>query len=172
MGEIVFVTGGARSGKSRWALEYALKQSGKKLFVATAIPKDEEMLERVKKHKEERGKEWDLAEEGFNLASALTEKGNKYDVILVDCLTLWVSNLMMCCDENEIAKHFDALLGTLKKSKQKIILVSNDVGMGIVPINELARKFRDMAGILNQKIARMADKAVLMVSGLPVYLTG
>jgi len=169
-GEIVFVTGGARSGKSSWAMEYASNVPGKKLFIATAEARDEEMVRRIKKHREDRGSDWDVAEETIKIASVVSDKCSEYDVILIDCLTLWVSNLM--ASKLEVEKCFDELTRSLEgvKDKSLIILVSNEVGMGIVPLNKLARDFRDMAGTLNQKVAKTADKAVLVVSGLPLYL--
>jgi len=168
---VIFVTGGARSGKSRWAMEYALQEGGKKLFVATARAEDDEMRERIKKHKDERGTEWVLVEEPVNLPFVIKNKSREYDVILIDCLTLWLSNVMM----DNAFEHFDKLIHALNNIQRqdrsvKVILVSNEVGMGIVPANSIARDFRDMAGTMNQQVAKISDKAVFIASGLPLYL--
>jgi len=168
---VIFVTGGARSGKSSWAMEYALKQTGKKLFVATARVEDDEMRERIRKHKDERGAEWALVEEPVNLPLVIADKSKEYDVILVDCLTLWLSNIMM----DNASSHFDKLIHALENikkqdAKARVVLVSNEVGMGIVPANSVAREFRDLAGIINQRVAKTSDKAVFVASGLPLYL--
>ncbi len=173
--EIVFVTGGARSGKSTWALEQASGVEGKKLFIATAQAMDEEMSARIEAHKAERGREWDVCEEPLDISGAIGKNIGQYDVILVDCLTVWLSNIMMQkeyrIDETLLLLR-SVLMGLQSRSgtSRKVILVSNEVGMGIVPSNALARSFRDHAGRVNQCIADIADTAVFVVSGLPLYL--
>jgi len=179
---IIFITGGARSGKSSFALRRAEKIKGKKLFIATAQPLDAEMEARIVQHRKERGPEWDTAEVPLKIGETLKKKGIFYEVILIDCLTLWLSNLM-----GELAKTgnaaavetIDSLVTGLKDMRQSphrfdnlfsIFIVSNEVGMGIVPGNKQSRIFRDMAGRLNQEIARIADEAYLMVSGLPLQV--
>lgn len=179
MKNIIFITGGSRSGKSRFALEKANSFSGKKVYIATAEPLDEEMRERIERHKKERGREWFTMEEPLKLAELIRELKGQYDVILLDCLTLWLSNLMMA--DKEVSGEIEEFIATLKKLKDSpafslrpsaFFIVSNEVGMGIVPENELARKFRDMAGLLNQRVAELADEVYLMVSGIPVKIRG
>lgn len=176
---IVFITGGARSGKSRFALEKANSMNGKKIYIATAEPLDEEMKERIKRHKEERGREWLTMEEPIKIPKLLRELKGECDVILLDCLTLWLSNLMVAGKElsGEIEEFIADLKGIKNSSSsclQPLVLfiVSNEVGMGIVPENELARRFRDLAGMLNQRVAEIADEVYFMVSGIPLKIKG
>ncbi|MDF1589882.1 MAG: bifunctional adenosylcobinamide kinase/adenosylcobinamide-phosphate guanylyltransferase [Desulfobacterales bacterium] len=181
---IIFITGGARSGKSSFALRQAEKIDGRKLFIATAQPLDAEMAERVKTHREERSPEWDTAEVSSEIGETLENNGPYYQVILIDCLTLWLFNVMgghaetSDC-ETKVIETIDTLMNRLQdvqRSPQRfenlssIFFVSNEVGMGIVPGNRSARIFRDMAGRLNQKVAQIADEVYLMVSGLPLQL--
>lgn len=174
---IVFITGGARSGKSRFALEKANSMNGKKVYIATAEPLDEEMRERIKRHKEERGREWLTMEEPIKIPKLLRELKGECDVILLDCLTLWLSNLMVAGRElsGEIEEFIAALKGIKNSSSSclqplALFIVSNEVGMGIVPENELARRFRDLAGMLNQRVAEIADEVYFLVSGIPLKI--
>jgi adenosylcobinamide kinase/adenosylcobinamide-phosphate guanylyltransferase len=168
MGKIIFITGGARSGKSSFALESAAKHEGKRAYVATAQALDSEMKERIERHRKERGSEWDTFEEPMDLAKALPPLGSVYDVIIIDCLTIWLSNLML--SEVEVGREVEGLITALREVNTNVFVVSNEVGMGIVPDNETARRFRDMAGSLNQKVADAADEAYLVVSGIPVRI--
>ena len=168
MGKIIFITGGARSGKSSLALEKAAKHEGKKAYVATAQALDAEMKERIDRHRKERGSDWDTFEEPTDVAQSLVPLGRVYDVIIIDCLTIWLSNHMF--SEGEVGGEVEGLIAALKESKTNVFVVSNEVGMGIVPDNETARLFRDMAGSLNQKVADVADEAYLVVSGMPVRI--
>jgi adenosylcobinamide kinase/adenosylcobinamide-phosphate guanylyltransferase len=168
MGKIIFITGGARSGKSSLALEKAAKHEGQKAYVATAQALDSEMKERIDRHRKERGSDWDTFEEPNDVAQALVPLGRVYDVIIIDCLTIWLSNIMF--SEGEVDGEIEGLMDALKKLKTNVFLVSNEVGMGIVPDNETARIFRDMAGTLNQKVADMADEAYLVVSGISMKI--
>jgi adenosylcobinamide kinase/adenosylcobinamide-phosphate guanylyltransferase len=169
---IVLVTGGARSGKSNFALELAEKLEGKRLFLATAEALDEEMGQRIQKHRKQRGNRWNTIEEPIYLGKALRPILGLYNTIIVDCLTLWMSNLLgkYPNHEEKITKVTDDFLSCMVEFKGTIIVVSNEVGMGIVPGNRSARIFRDMAGQLNQKVAKIADKVYLIVSGLPLQL--
>jgi adenosylcobinamide kinase/adenosylcobinamide-phosphate guanylyltransferase len=168
---IVFITGGARSGKSSFAISEALKIAGKKAFIATAEATDREMEERIKRHKQDRGNRWKTFEEPVAVARLVEEISVRYPVIVIDCLTLWLANVMMSGmnAEKEI-RDLTAVLRALKKTK--LFVVSNEVGMGIVPENELARKFRDMAGRLNQKVASASDEVYITLSGIPVKIKG
>ena len=170
--ELVLVLGGARSGKSSWALRYTEENYQTYLFLATAQIFDEEMAEKVKRHKESRGPKWNLLEEPLEIAETLKTKCDDLEAILLDCLTVWQSNVLLIKGEEEIGFYKDQLLKTLSTRKQAIIIVSNEVGAGIVPENRLGRKFRDYAGQLNQEVAALADKVLFLVAGLPIYLKG
>lgn len=170
---MAFICGGAKSGKSSFALRLAESFPAPYLYVATGEARDEEMLTRILRHQQERGPAWKTREEPLALAEALLQADGRYGVILVDCLTLWVSNLLTRENQpTEVAAEADRLCRVLEAMATPVILVSNEVGWGIVPDNPLARSFRDEAGLLHQKIAALADLAVLVVSGLPVYLKG
>lgn len=170
-GRIVFVTGGARSGKSGFALSEALKITGKKAFLATAEATDKEMEDRIKRHKRDRGSGWKIFEEPIHIARLVKEIDGQYPAIVVDCLTLWLANVMMSGLDAE--KETDRLMAVLKAMKKsKVFLVSNEVGMGIVPENELARRFRDMAGRLNQRVTAIADEVYITLSGIPMKIKG
>jgi adenosylcobinamide kinase/adenosylcobinamide-phosphate guanylyltransferase len=166
---VVFITGGARSGKSSLALSEALKMSGRKAFVATAQATDKEMEDRIKRHKKDRGNGWKTFEEPLSLAALIRKIDGQYPVIVVDCLTLWLANVMMSGldAEKEIGRLTSALRGMKRSS---LFIVSNEVGMGIVPENELARRFRDMAGKLNQRVAAIAGEVFITVSGIPLKI--
>jgi adenosylcobinamide kinase/adenosylcobinamide-phosphate guanylyltransferase len=158
---VILIGGGARSGKSRSALEKARAIEGSRAFVATAQPFDEEMATRIDRHRAERGEEFTTIEEPLDLARAIADA--RFDVILVDCLTLWLSNIMFANRDS------DAETGSLVNAAQAaagtVIFVTNEVGSGIVPDNALAREFRDRAGILNQRIANAAQEVYWMVFG-------
>lgn len=172
MKEIILITGGCKSGKSHHALNLADNITGdKKIFIATCIPFDEEMKDRIRRHKEERSKTWHTIEEPVLLSEAISQWSAKSDIILVDCLTLWINNIMLQnADIDKISESIQKLVSSLKNSDCPVILVSNEVGSGIVPDNELARFFRDAAGLVNQKIASIANWVIWMVAGIPVVI--
>ena len=165
MGKSILVTGGARSGKSAIAEGLALKLPGRPVYVATAQARDGEMSERIARHRMRRGEDWRTVEEPLDLAGAL-EATDGVGARLVDCLTLWLSNLMEA-GRDPVAEG-DALVRSLAAQSAPVILVTNEVGSGIVPENALARAFRDAAGELNQAIARASDEVYLAVSGCPL----
>lgn len=173
--KLIFILGGARSGKSAYALKLAEAMASKKLYLATAQALDKEMAEKIKKHKKQRGNNWTTIEEPIKLADVI-RGDKKHDVILLDCLTLWVSNLMskesgVRSQKSEVIyKNINQLISTCKKSKANIVVVSNEVGLGIVPDNPLARKFRDIAGIANQKMAEAADEVYFVAAGMPMRM--
>ena len=170
MSNVFYVTGGARSGKSSFALQLAAR-SEKRIFLATAEPFDDEMKSRIGKHREERGEQFITVEEPLYPEQALRNLPGGSEVVLLDCLTVWAGNLMHFFeDEGEIKKRIDCLLEVLRQPPCDIILVSNEVGMGIVPENAMARRFRDIAGIVNQNVASIATEAYLLCSGLAVRL--
>jgi adenosylcobinamide kinase/adenosylcobinamide-phosphate guanylyltransferase len=163
---VILIGGGARSGKSRYALEKARSIPGTRIFVATAQPSDEEMTARIRSHRQERGEEFTTIEEPIELPRIISE--TKFDVLVIDCLTLWLSNIMFAppknCDIEALEKAVESAAGT-------IIFVTNEVGSGIVPTDHaLSREFRDRAGILNQRIASLACEVYLMVFGQPLRI--
>jgi adenosyl cobinamide kinase/adenosyl cobinamide phosphate guanylyltransferase len=171
---VVLVLGGARSGKSRYARILGEAFDGRRLFVATAQALDDEMTQRVENHKRERGDLWETLEEPTEIISAIIDGQKRHDVILIDCLTLWLSNLLMAHgdDHEKIESDVQELVGCLEHTRTPVILVSNEVGLSIVPDNRLGRVFRDLAGRLNQRIARVADRVVFMVAGIPTDIKG
>ncbi len=169
-GRVILVLGGARSGKSAFA-ERLMAQSGlAKIYLATSQIFDGEMEERVDLHRARRGEDWHLVEEPVDLGGALAQHACEDGAILVDCLTLWVTNLMMA--EANIATLGDDLAARLQALPGTVVLVSNEVGQGIVPDNKMAREFRDYAGLLHQKIAAIADEVYFVTAGLPQKLKG
>jgi adenosylcobinamide kinase/adenosylcobinamide-phosphate guanylyltransferase len=172
--EIIFVIGGCRSGKSTYALQTAEKvPAERKIFIATCVPQDNEMKQRVARHQKERSQNWLTVEEPLHLPEAILKNSPKADVMLVDCLTLWVSNLLMETDDEEkLEEAISQLIDTLEKATCPIVLVSNEVGTGIVPENRLARQYRDIIGLANQAVAKTAGKVIWMVAGIPVTVKG
>ena len=162
---IILITGGARSGKSVRAEARASAFAGKPVYIATAQALDTEMRERIARHRARRGNEWIEHETPLELVPALkaTDGGGAR---LVDCLTLWLSNLLHA--QRDWLKETERLAESLRAQKSPVVLVTNEVGLGIVPDNALARQFRDAAGAMNQAIARAADEVELVVAGLPV----
>jgi adenosylcobinamide kinase/adenosylcobinamide-phosphate guanylyltransferase len=159
---VILVGGGARSGKSRYALEKARSIEGTRAFIATAEPWDEEMADRIRRHQGERGAEFVTIEAPLELARAIAEA--RFDVVIVDCLTLWLSNLMLA--NQNVDAETSALIDAAREAPGTVIFVTNEVGSGIVPTdNALSREFRDHAGILNQRIAAIAGEVYFMVFG-------
>lgn len=178
MKKLVLITGGARSGKSSYALELAESLGERRLFVATCPSVDPEMSERVRRHKEERrGRGWETNECEVELDQVFENLGSQFDVILIDCLTLWVNNILyyferkgQVVDDHDIKRLCSSWLQAAKKFPGTIICVSNEVGLGIVPDNSLARKYRDLVGTSNQFVGRNADEVALVSCGIPLYL--
>lgn len=167
MGKITFILGGTRSGKSKYAVNLANKYK-RVGFIATCMPLDKEMKKRISHHKASRPKNWKTFENYLNLEAVLKQNAFDFDIFIIDCLTLMVSNLLFKgMKEKIIEDKIKSLFGVLKKIKTNSIIVSNEVGLGIVPSNKLARDFRDVAGRINQIAAEKADNVFLMVSGLP-----
>jgi adenosylcobinamide kinase/adenosylcobinamide-phosphate guanylyltransferase len=172
MGKLVFILGGARSGKSTYAISLAKKYK-KVAFIATAHALDREMKKRIQWHQKVRPQEWKTYEEPENPAPLIKKIGNLYECILLDCLTLLISNLILKkYREEKIIKTINALLSASKDKKAKIIMVSNEVGLGLVPANKLGRNFRDIAGKINQLIAVQADEVFFAISGIPIKIKG
>ncbi len=171
MCKILLITGGARSGKSSYALNKAKTNKGKVAFIATCEPKDSEMKERIALHRAARPKNWTTFEVPCDIVSLLKKIAPSYKTVVIDCLTLWITNLIMKkTDDATIEKTTQKMLDTLKKYKGNAIFVTNEVGLGIVPDNKLARRFRDIAGRVNQAIARQADEMYFMISGIALKI--
>ncbi|MFN4274775.1 MAG: bifunctional adenosylcobinamide kinase/adenosylcobinamide-phosphate guanylyltransferase [Ferrovibrio sp.] len=166
--KITLILGGARSGKSRLAEDLAQKRNGKLVYIATAEAWDDEMRTRIAEHKARRGDRWHDIEAPIAIAEVLRALPADTGAVLVDCLTLWLSNLMHA--NRDIAAETAGLLTALDAVRFPVLLVSNEVGLGIVPDNKLARDFRDHQGRLNQAVAARADHAVFMAAGLPLVL--
>ena len=168
---LALILGGTRSGKSSYALDLARNFPVPRLYLATAEAGDEEMAARIAKHRQDRGEGWDTVEVPLELTGAIAGAQGRYQVILADCLTLWLSNwLIRGGDSAELKGVCLDLVNILKKTATPTILVSNEVGWGIVPEHTLAREFRDWAGWLHQLLAAAADLVVLMVAGLPLMV--
>jgi adenosylcobinamide kinase / adenosylcobinamide-phosphate guanylyltransferase len=164
---VTLVLGGARSGKSRHAESLA---QGEKHYVATAQAFDDEMRDRISFHQTQRGDGWNTHEEQIGLPRKLAEIDGAGRFILVDCLTLWLSNLML--SDRDWKGPATALCGVLQRMQSDVVLVSNEVGMGIVPETPLGRAFRDAQGTLNQQVAKVSDRVVFVAAGLPLVLKG
>ncbi len=168
--EIVLVLGGARSGKSAFALEYVEKNYESYVFLATAEVLDDEMAHRVDLHRKARGPKWQVREEPIEIARVLAPGNCDVDAVLIDCTTVWLSNVLLQKGADRVPAYENALLEALARSDRSVIIVSNEVGSGIVPEHPLGRQYRDMAGSLNQRMAAAADRVFLVVAGLPVQL--
>ena len=167
----VLILGGCRSGKSSFALERCNQISGPKIFIATSQPFDEEMHDRVKAHQQERGKEWQTIEEPVNIHEKINKFSRTTNAILVDCLTLWIFNLIeKKYDTDQLLAIIGKLEDSIETSQSPIFFVSNEVGSGIVPENKLARIFRDNAGLVNQKIAKKVEVVYYTVAGIPMKI--
>jgi adenosylcobinamide kinase/adenosylcobinamide-phosphate guanylyltransferase len=165
---VTLVLGGAGSGKSDYAETLVENQAGAWVYLATAEPLDDEMAERVRRHRARRSSRWTTVEQALELTRALETEAGAGRVVLVDCLTLWLSNLMAA--ERDVAAESEALTEALGGLAGPVVLVANEVGLGIVPDNALARAFRDHAGRLHQGVAGVAQRVVFMAAGLPLVL--
>jgi adenosylcobinamide kinase / adenosylcobinamide-phosphate guanylyltransferase len=161
MASITFITGGARSGKTRYALE--ADGSSPRTYIATAELLDDEMRERAARHQRERGTLWRTIEEPFELAPLITELNG---LVVIDCLTIWLSNWLLR-DESQVERNIGQLCSALQATTCQVRAISNEVGSSIVPENALARRFRDWSGLMNQRVAGVADAVYLMVCGIP-----
>ncbi|CAG36682.1 bifunctional adenosylcobinamide kinase/adenosylcobinamide-phosphate guanylyltransferase [Desulfotalea psychrophila] len=174
MAELILVTGGSRSGKSSFALDLAEKKSERRIFVATCPVVDGELTERVRLHKEERlGRGWTTCEEELDLARAIATSNGEDGVVLIDCLTLWINNLMFFHEQDgkafsteQLRKQCQFFLAEVELLSGTVICVTNEVGLGIVPDNALARRYRDLVGICNQLIAENASEVYLVTCGI------
>lgn len=172
--KVALVLGGARSGKSRYGLSLAESFPAPRLFLATGEARDGEMAARIAAHQEERGPGWETRETPLELPEAIGQGQGRYGAILVDCLTMWLANLMLreTATDDDLQAASRRLLALLEKLATPTIFISNEVGLGIVPESPLARRYRDSLGWLHQQVARAADLVVLVVAGLPLVLKG
>ncbi|WP_404937489.1 bifunctional adenosylcobinamide kinase/adenosylcobinamide-phosphate guanylyltransferase [Pseudomonas sp. JDS08PS003] len=166
------ILGGARSGKSRLAEKLATDSALEVIYIATSQPLDGEMNQRIAHHRERRPSQWRLIEEPLELARVLQQAAGTGRCLLVDCLTLWLTNLLMLEDEQRLAIEREALLQCVATLPGEIIFVSNETGMGVVPLGELTRRYVDEAGWLHQALAERCQRVVLTVAGLPLTLKG
>jgi adenosylcobinamide kinase/adenosylcobinamide-phosphate guanylyltransferase len=177
MSHLIYISGGCRSGKSHYAQQLAEGLPGQRAYIATCPQIDHEMADRIERHQQQRaGRGWHTIEAPVNLGKAI-EEAEEFDVLLIDCLTLWINNLLyaaeQCGDslnEHDIQNKCLKLIATCHQQSQTIIFVSNELGMGLVPMDATSRRYRDCLGRCNQTIAQSCDEAVFMVSGLPLIL--
>ncbi|MEK7450020.1 MAG: bifunctional adenosylcobinamide kinase/adenosylcobinamide-phosphate guanylyltransferase [Planctomycetota bacterium] len=171
MGKLILILGGTRSGKSRYAVELAKQLDGKTVYLATMKCDDEEMKERIKKHKESRPESWQTVEEGQKCDEILLNLRGLCEVAVIDCLTNLIANLLeQFEEEKQVLSCVETMLKIIAESNFTVLMVSNEVGSGIVPVTPLGRKFRDIAGLTNQLAARYADEVYLMTAGIPVRI--
>jgi adenosylcobinamide kinase/adenosylcobinamide-phosphate guanylyltransferase len=171
---VILILGGVRSGKSRYAQQLA-QRANRVTFVATAERRDDaEMLQKIERHRAERPSDWKTIEEPLDLANVVKSAGTDCEVLLIDCLTLFASNLLEAHGEDlaHAQSRIDDLCTALQSALCTVILVSNEVGSGVVPAYALGRRFRDLVGEINQRVAAVADSVLLMVAGLPLALKG
>lgn len=177
VGKLFLVTGGARSGKSRYAEELVESFGGEVVYVATLEPEDEEMRRRVERHRAQRSRDWRTVEAPFDVAEAI--KRAEEPVILLDCLSGWVSNLLLAHEEqgeeavlDAVLGAVDGLVGVFRESEKTVVVVTNEVGSGVVPAHRLGRWYRDALGLANQRVAAAADAVCLVTVGIPIVLKG
>ena len=169
--KLILILGGVRSGKSRYAQQLASDAGKRVLFLATAEAGDDEMKQRIAKHKSSRPQTWRTIEESIDISSALRSEAANTDVVIIDCITVWLSNLLLReggTTEDEVMAYIERLVDVYNKGNATYIIVSGEVGMGIVPEHPMGRIFRDYLGLANQRLAGKADRVVLMVAGIPV----
>lgn len=173
MSTITFVTGGCRSGKSSYAQRYAESVGPVRVYLATSQALDDEMRKRIDAHQASRGQGWTTVEEPIDIVPALLSASQHADVILLDCVTLWVTNCLMAgMDDEDVFARTNDLVRALDDLPCAVVIVSNEVGSGIVPEHALARRFRDLTGAVNQRLAACASTVVLSVSGIPLAVKG
>ena len=166
------ILGGARSGKSRLAEQVAQQLAQPVVYVATAQALDAEMRERIQHHQQQRPEDWELCEEPIYLAEQLVKLDRPNQTILVDCLTLWMSNLLIHTDSNLQVQECQKLLEVVANLQSELILVSNETGLGVVPMGQISRRFVDETGRLHQQLGQIAEKVVFCVAGFPMILKG
>lgn len=166
------ILGGVKSGKSRLAEQIALDSGLNVTYIATACADDNEMQQRIQHHQQSRPTYWQTIEEPLHLAATIQQHNHRQQCVLIDCLTLWLTNLLMHDDDSLLATELDALVNTINQLDCTLIMVSNETNMGIVPMGELSRRYCDEIGLLHQRLAQQCDTVILIVAGLPHILKG
>jgi adenosylcobinamide kinase/adenosylcobinamide-phosphate guanylyltransferase len=170
---LIYIAGGARSGKSRYAVDLAQRLAKRVVFVATCRPTDDDLKDRIRRHRRERPRHWRTIENRLDLWKIYSDVKGRADLVLIDCLTMYVAGRLVNGEpESKIMSRVDKLCKAAAASRLTTIIVSNEVGSGLVPTTEWGRQFRDYLGRANNQVARRADNAYLMVSGLPLVLKG
>lgn len=164
------ILGGIRSGKSRWAEQLAHTMQPSVTYIATAQAHDQEMQDRIQNHQKRRPLHWKLIEEPYSLGTQINNHQSPNCCLVIDCLTLWITNLLLHPDPLAWPQERALFLTALRDNQSSLIIVSNETGLGIIPLGELSRRFVDEAGVLHQELARQADTVIWMVAGLPQYL--
>lgn len=173
MARFIFILGGARSGKSSYAVKLAETLSRSVVYIATCVRPDKEMEQRIKRHKKSRPSYWQVIEEGRDVCASLNNIKRRYDVVIIDCLGLLVTNLLLeKRSDAQIISALQRIIQCISRHTATALVVSNDVGSGIIPDNLLGRRFRDLLGTANQMFARKADQVVWMQAGVPVKIKG
>ena len=166
------ILGGVKSGKSRLAEQQALDSGLTVSYIATAHAGDKEMQQRISHHQQSRPSHWQTIEEPLHLAAMIQQHNHPKHCVLVDCLTLWLTNLLLHQDDKLLKSEVDALVNTIKDLDCTLIMVSNETNMGIVPVGELSRRYCDEIGLLHQQLAQQCDSVILTIAGLPHILKG
>ena len=171
-GYITLITGGVKSGKSDYALELGREHGSQHAFIATATAGDDEMRLKIAAHKACRSGRWQTYEEPFAIASVLQRIGHDYTAVIIDCMTLWVSNLLTLRNlaDDEIEAAFSGLIEALNHAACQVIIVTNEVGLGVMPADRLARRYQNQLGAVNRRIAGVSDSVYMMISGIPVKI--
>jgi adenosylcobinamide kinase/adenosylcobinamide-phosphate guanylyltransferase len=171
-GRITLITGGVKSGKSAYALKLGQEHGAERAFIATATPGDDEMARKIAVHKAERAGRWQTYEEPCAIANVLNRIAAEHDVVLIDCMTLWVSNLLTLQNlgDDEIEAAFSGFVEALNNAACPVIVVTNEVGLGIMPADRLSRRYQNLLGAVNRLIAGLADRVYMMTSGIPVKI--
>jgi adenosylcobinamide kinase/adenosylcobinamide-phosphate guanylyltransferase len=170
--QLTLILGGSCSGKSRYALEYAKDLGEKKYLLATAQALDEGMATRIEAHKKRRPSDWTTVEESIKVPDVVGFLNRRADVVVIDCITLWLSNLLMVRNNHDLEKEGNALLEVIQRVDYSIVAVSSEVGSGIVPADPISRAFRDSLGMLHQRLAAFSSEVFYMVAGIPMRISG
>ncbi|HEX9757082.1 MAG TPA: bifunctional adenosylcobinamide kinase/adenosylcobinamide-phosphate guanylyltransferase [Nitrospiria bacterium] len=170
MGHKTLILGGVRSGKSRFAIEQSSKFGSSRVYIATAQPLDAEMARRIQKHRQDRSPDWKTIEEPYKLCQVLESINGTTDVVVIDCLTLWLSNQLSIRNQkdNKIQDHIEQLTGVMESINLAVIAVSNEVGLGVIPSDLLSRRFVDFSGFLHQRLSDISQEVFLMMAGNPI----
>ncbi|MFO8024765.1 bifunctional adenosylcobinamide kinase/adenosylcobinamide-phosphate guanylyltransferase [Thiohalophilus sp.] len=166
------ILGGIRSGKSRYTQQLAEQSNKPVTLIATATAGDDEMLERIRRHQQDRPANWQVIEEPLALGHVLDKNDDPEALILIDCLTLWLTNLLLDSDPQRLEQEQNQLLACLPSLQAELLLVSNEVGQGIIPVDPLSRRFADETGRLHQRLAEVCDRVTMVTAGLPQILKG